>query len=117
MTEDPSLRTHAPESLIGEDPSANSGLLSLTLPSSMEDENASRVVVGRGELADISVTDLLLSRRHFELCWYNGQWHARDLNSKNGTTLNDELLNTHPQPVADGDILSAGTSSFQITVS
>jgi pSer/pThr/pTyr-binding forkhead associated (FHA) protein len=72
------------------------------------------LVVGRSEHADIGVMDPLLSRQHFEFFCTNGRWQVRDLNSKNGTHVNGERLTGEPRDVSDEDILTAGTSIFQI---
>ena len=88
----------------------------LPQPCSGTSGEPSKVVVGRVDSADISVMDPLLSRLHFEFTCVEDTWLVRDLNSKNGTALNGEPLPELPQPVAADDIVTAGTSSFRVSI-
>ncbi len=51
--------------------------------------NAVKLVVGRNEQCDITVSNHLVSSKHFELIMSNGLWTINDLNSSNGTFVND----------------------------
>ena len=73
-----------------------------------------RIIVGRFNSADLVLADPLLSRSHFEFIVHHGNWHVRDLNSKNGTTFNDVTLSQTPRQVSDGDKLKAGSSKFVV---
>lgn len=47
-------------------------------------------IIGRGtEGVDIHIPDTAISRRHAELSYRDGQWALRDLDSSNGTFLNE----------------------------
>lgn len=50
-----------------------------------------------------------ISRTHLEVAFENKRWVARDLGSKNGTTLNGkQLIPSHPVPIAHGSVLRLG---------
>lgn len=74
-----------------------------------------RIVVGRGAAADVQTDDFLLSRKHFEFFLDDGFWHIKDLDSKNGTLLNGTPL-ISPRLVSNEDVVTAGNSSFQISI-
>jgi hypothetical protein len=46
------------------------------------------LLIGRHHACDIVISDLTVSRRHARLAFRDGRWILRDLNSKNGTTVN-----------------------------
>lgn len=67
------------------------------------------VIVGRSASCDISVPDEQVSRRHVQLDLREGRWHAQDLQSANGTFVNERRLG--PGEVARlrlGDRVSLG---------
>ena len=49
------------------------------------------IVLGRGS-SDIVLSDPAVSRRHAELCFDNGRWTVRDLDSSNGTFVNEQKV-------------------------
>ena len=51
----------------------------------------------------------MVSRRHAELKWHNGQWMLHDLNSSYGTFINGQKV-MQPQPVFVGSRLQFGTN-------
>lgn len=68
--------------------------------------------IGRSrEKADFAVPDVAVSRRHAELSYRDGQWAIRDLDSSNGTYLNEQritkptLLRHHDQIRCGGTVL------------
>ena len=66
-----------------------------------------RIVVGRDKSCDISIDDILISKRH-TLLWSEGdEWHIRDLRSKNGTILNNEIIK-ESYILDDGDSIKIG---------
>lgn len=67
-------------------------------------------VIGRGtEKVDIRVPDKAISRQHAEFSFRDGQWAVRDLDSSNGTFINeiriDEILR-----LRDGDQVRCGST-------
>ncbi len=50
----------------------------------------SRIRIGRGPDNDIIINDLTVSREHAEICFENGQYWVKDLDSKNGVFVDDE---------------------------
>lgn len=63
-----------------------------------------KLVVGRNEQNDISIDNRLISAKHFELIYNNGSWYVNDLNSSNGTFVND--LKVTQQELHIGDIIN-----------
>jgi Nif-specific regulatory protein len=66
--------------------------------------------VGREASNGIAVGDPSVSRRHFLLVRQNGNFHLRDLGSRNKTLVNGEP--TQEQQLRHGDEISAGDSAF-----
>lgn len=54
--------------------------------------NAPRIVVGRSSGADFRLPSLCVSRRHCMLNWSEQGWVLRDLDSRNGTYVNGNLI-------------------------
>ena len=50
------------------------------------------VVIGRHPDCDVFVDDGSVSRRHAEITFDSGQYYIRDLNSRNGTFVNDQSI-------------------------
>ena len=64
------------------------------------------VIVGRSPECDLPVRDILLSRTHCRLEPVGDGWRVVDLNSKNGTRVGWEGVQTHV--LRDGDHLRMG---------
>lgn len=73
----------------------------------------SEVVVGRDANCDLSVMDEAMSAHHARVIHHHGQWWLEDLNSTNGTFLNQEKLTT-PAVVISGDEFKCGNTRFSI---
>ncbi|NNJ25038.1 sigma 54-interacting transcriptional regulator [Alienimonas chondri] len=77
--------------------------------------------IGRAMDCRVTLSDERASRSHAELFVptsgeHAGEWHVRDLNSRNGTTLNgDPVPPETPQALAEGDELSVGESRLIFT--
>jgi pSer/pThr/pTyr-binding forkhead associated (FHA) protein len=93
----------------------------LTLLYQLEDETRSlrfqtpEITIGRDPASDFSVDDRTVSAQHARLCFRQGQWWVEDLNSTNGTYLNDEPVSA-PLVVTSGDQVRCGQVSLDITV-
>jgi hypothetical protein len=77
----------------------------------MEYEIGKGAVLGRGDQAEIRLDDPFASSRHAQLVVQGGSVIIEDLNSTNGTYLNEELLGG-PQPLHPGDRVRIGDSEF-----
>jgi serine phosphatase RsbU (regulator of sigma subunit) len=66
-----------------------------------------QVVIGRGELVDVRLDDVTVSRRHAEVRPVLGTWELVDLGSANGVLLNDERI-AAPRALKDGDRVGVG---------
>lgn len=73
------------------------------------------VVLGRGDRADIRLQDPFASSRHARVYTQGNILVVEDLDSTNGTYLNEELLET-PRPLHPGDRLRIGDSEFTFEV-
>ena len=69
-------------------------------------------VLGRGKDCDISIPGNYLSRRHVEFNVENGLLHVRDLDSSNGTFVNDKRVSV--SRLKDGDRLTLDQLSFVV---
>jgi pSer/pThr/pTyr-binding forkhead associated (FHA) protein len=69
------------------------------------------IVIGRAPDCDITVRDILLSRRHCRLSPCDDGWMIQDLQSKNGTVFNGERLRV-PRLLADNDVVRFGRSKI-----
>ncbi|MBV1883069.1 MAG: FHA domain-containing protein [Pseudomonadales bacterium] len=69
-------------------------------------------VLGRGKDCDISIPGNYLSRRHVEFNVENGLLHVRDLDSSNGTFVNDKRVSV--SRLKDGDRLTLDQQSFVV---
>jgi pSer/pThr/pTyr-binding forkhead associated (FHA) protein len=100
-------------------PSAAAAPLTLTLAG---DEAAPamrftrpEVLIGRQPDCDCRLDDKTISARHARLSFHHGQWWVEDLNSKNGTFLNQQRL-SEPLVLASGDELRCGQVLLQIHI-
>jgi pSer/pThr/pTyr-binding forkhead associated (FHA) protein len=69
------------------------------------------LVIGRAPDCDITVRDILLSRRHCRISPSDDGWMIQDLQSKNGTVFNGERLRT-PKILGDNDVVRLGRSKI-----
>lgn len=73
----------------------------------------SSMVIGRGERSTIQLLDDRASRRHAVLAYDKDRrrYHLRDLQSINGTRVNDVLLGDEVT-LADGDLVQIGSTEI-----
>jgi DNA-binding response OmpR family regulator len=68
--------------------------------------------IGRAEDNDVALAqDRRVSRRHAELHREGAHWVLHDLDSTNGTFINEQRL-TAPRPLHDGDVIGIGEATF-----
>ncbi|MBN1807618.1 MAG: FHA domain-containing protein [Planctomycetes bacterium] len=71
-------------------------------------------VIGRKSDSDIVIQDTTASRHHSRLEVIDGVWHLRDMNSSNGTRLNDQPISVIA--VSNGDAIRIGKTVFRIVL-
>lgn len=64
------------------------------------------LTVGRSPECDVSVKDILLSRKHAKIEQVDGVWFIEDLGSKNGTLVNGETVTR--RALKDGELIRIG---------
>lgn len=73
---------------------------------------SARATVGRERsVADVVLRDPNVSRRHAELTFTGSDWSIEDLNSTNGTMVNNRRITRCP--LRNGDVLTFGLSTFE----
>lgn len=65
-------------------------------------------LVGRTSNCRLVIHDSSVSREHARLRFHLGVWAVRDLNSKNGTFVNERRLGPEVRPLGQGDALRFG---------
>jgi len=76
-------------------------------------ENEEAIWLGRGAFCKIRIADGQLSRRHCQFTFENGQLFVEDLESRNGTKVNNELIKGKVQ-LQDGDRIIVGTHELKV---
>jgi pSer/pThr/pTyr-binding forkhead associated (FHA) protein len=74
------------------------------------------VTVGRDPACEYPVDDEAVSARHARLSFHHNQWWLEDLDSTNGTLLNQEKV-TMPTVVMSADEFKCGMTTFVISFS
>jgi hypothetical protein len=69
------------------------------------------VVIGRAPDCDLTIRDILLSRKHCKLAETTEGWEITDLRSKNGTSVNGEKL-IGTRLLKDSDVVRLGRSKI-----
>lgn len=76
------------------------------------------IIIGRGDDCEIRVMDTSVSRRHARVEKIDGQYFALDMQSTNGTYVNDKPAGQgEPLPLRDGDYLRVGNCIFRYLAS
>jgi tetratricopeptide (TPR) repeat protein len=73
-----------------------------------------RVVIGRGENADIQILDTKISREHAELAFADKSYVITDLGAQNGVIVNDQKIKQ--AKLNDGEKVVIGQSVFKYNV-
>ncbi|MEO8705043.1 MAG: FHA domain-containing protein, partial [Kofleriaceae bacterium] len=68
--------------------------------------------IGRSIDNDVVLTDIAVSRKHFDLRHENGTWVLADRGSGNGTVVNGNLED-QPFMLANGDTIEIGNTTFK----
>jgi Inner membrane component of T3SS, cytoplasmic domain len=72
-----------------------------------------RYHIGRGSTCEVRVLDLKLSRKHCALEFTDNRWHAVDLMSTNGCTLNGVQI-VGNAPLSAGSLIEAGQTRLTV---
>jgi hypothetical protein len=78
--------------------------------------STSEVILGREQGADYVLPNETVSARHARLSYHHNQWWIEDLQSTNGTFLNDERVET-PTVIISGDELRCGNINLLVIIS
>lgn len=71
------------------------------------------ITIGRHEANVLWLDQDDVSRRHAEVGLRDGVFYLRDLNSRNGTLLNDSMLRNGERPLVDGDRIQVGPAHLK----
>lgn len=72
-------------------------------------------MVGRDPACDLHINDQTISGQHARLVFRLGQWWVEDMQSTNGTYLNQVVV-THPVVMTSGDELRFGQITYQVSI-
>ncbi len=78
--------------------------------------NKPEVIIGRDQTCDYPLPDDAVSSRHVRLTFHHNQWWVEDLQSTNGTFLNDDRIYT-ATVVISGDEVRCGKINLLLTIS
>src|SRR5687767_3940796 len=73
-----------------------------------------KLVLGRGDDADVVVDDTRASRRHVELSLRDGRLYVKDLGSRNGTRVGTAVLKSEERAVVRGDEIVVGPARVTV---
>lgn len=73
------------------------------------------IALGRDPACDIPIIDDTVSARHARLVYHHSQWWLEDLNSTNGTRLNQVLVTT-PTVLTSGDEIDLGQVHVSVNI-
>ncbi len=71
--------------------------------------------IGRAVDNDVVLTDIAVSRKHFDLRYEAGSWVLVDRGSGNGTLVNNNLED-QPFMLANGDVIEIGNTTFRFEI-
>ncbi len=71
-------------------------------------------ILGRSNDADFRLPDTGVSRQHAEIIWDGQTAFLVDLQSTNGTTVNDQPVENWE--LADGDVITLGHSTIEVRI-
>ena len=83
----------------------------------VEPEKYPYVIGSMQNMSDLTIKAQVVSRMHCCLYMVEGEFFVEDLNSRNGTYLNDKAISSHKkQRLEDGDILKLAAISFKVEI-
>jgi pSer/pThr/pTyr-binding forkhead associated (FHA) protein len=84
-------------------------------PGSQREFSSPEIIIGRDPSCDLQLTDGTSSSRHARLSFHHSQWWVEDLQSTNGTFLNEERIYT-ATVIISGDMLRFGQVVIQVAI-
>jgi pSer/pThr/pTyr-binding forkhead associated (FHA) protein len=75
----------------------------------------SEVLIGRDPNCKIHIQDETVSSQHVRLYYHDNNWWINDLNSTNGTFLNEEMI-AHPCVITENDEVRIGQVKFMVHI-
>lgn len=72
-------------------------------------------IIGRDPASDLQVEDETVSARHARLSYHHAQWWIEDLNSRNGTFVNEQVV-AEPVVLTSGDELRCGRMVMHVHI-
>ncbi|MBS1787251.1 MAG: MFS transporter [Acidobacteria bacterium] len=75
--------------------------------------SAKSVVIGKAPECDLTIQDGAISRRHAQIETRDGKVFVKDLNSLNGTFVNDRKIGDQDQKLNDGDKIGLGRTKIE----
>lgn len=76
--------------------------------------NNPSITVGRADDNNVIIPeDPYTSGHHARIYWDQGRWWIEDLNSSNGTTVNEQLISA-PLQLSPNDLIKFGRTTFRI---
>ena len=76
------------------------------------DAPAPLTTIGRASTNLIELTDTYCSAEHARVVWRDGQWWLEDRDSRNGTRLNEEIVDV-PVVLSAGDVIRIGHAQMR----
>ena len=73
------------------------------------------VVIGRATTSDLVLDNDTVSSQHSRLTYRQNQWWVEDLNSTNGTTLNETPI-SNPAVLTSGDVIGCGEVELLVSI-
>jgi serine phosphatase RsbU (regulator of sigma subunit)/pSer/pThr/pTyr-binding forkhead associated (FHA) protein len=77
--------------------------------------DSDKAVIGRSPECEVPIETPAVSRRHAAIVRENGSYYIEDLNSRNGTFLNDQRV-VDRSPLGDGDLLAICDQEFRFYI-
>lgn len=73
------------------------------------------IIIGRSSKSDYPILNDTVSARHARLSYHHNQWWVEDMNSMNGTFINDERVSV-ATVIISGDELRCGQISLMLNI-
>jgi pSer/pThr/pTyr-binding forkhead associated (FHA) protein len=70
------------------------------------------ITIGRNAANDIQIDNLSVSKKHAKISKIAGNYHVEDLNSTNGTYLNEKMISI--DGLKDKDVITVGKHTLEI---